>query len=277
MDELIEVEHGVRLALRRHGAGGPPVVCLSCAGGAHDEWGQVVERLRGHTEVITSGRPTLGGSDPLPAELAERTVSIGWTAGQLRTLLQRAGIAGPYVLVTSSVGSWIADQYAATWPGEVAGMVLVDPTNLSPWPEAVDLGGEIRDGGDQGCVRWSWNEAFAELARSTTPTGPARCVVLSASDASWESESRSSSPWWHPLTLGEAARLWQGFQREWACRLHALHVVADTAGHFVHRDQPDLVAHVVRAVLAAARAGAPVQLDPQQVAAAAGRIEPSSG
>jgi hypothetical protein len=58
-------------------------------------------------------------------------------------------------------------------------------------------------------------------------------------------------------------------------RLSALHVLADTAGHFVHRDEPDLVAYMVDEVIDAARTGGSVQLDPQQVATAAGRLEPS--
>jgi hypothetical protein len=56
-------------------------------------------------------------------------------------------------------------------------------------------------------------------------------------------------------------------------RLSALHVIADTAGHFVHCDEPDLVAYVVGAVLDAARAERPVWLDPQQLAVVASRIE----
>ena len=89
------------------------------------------------------------------------------------------------------------------------------------------------------------------------PQAGAGRVVVSSSDGRWERDA-SPSRWHEPLTLAEVDQLWQAAQREWVARLSAQHVVADTAGHFVHHDQPDLVAHVVRAVLQAARSGEPV-------------------
>ena len=81
--------------------------------------------------------------------------------------------------------------------------------------------------------------------------------------------------WYEPLTLAEVDSFRQGSQREWVRRIAALHVVADTAGHFVHRDQPDLLAHVAGAVVDAARRGAPVDLVGVDLAAAVGRLRPA--
>ena len=92
MQNLVEVNNGIRLMLHRTGTGSPPVIYLSAAGGAHDQRSEMVDRLSGHTEIVTYGRPTLGGSDPLPAHLAGRFQTIGWTAAQLRTLLHNADI-----------------------------------------------------------------------------------------------------------------------------------------------------------------------------------------
>lgn len=185
VDELIEVEASVRLAVRGSGSGTPPVVCLSCSGGAHDEWAGVASRLADRTQVITYGRPTLGGSDPLPPAVAEQSVSVGWAAGQLRTLLQRAGIDPPYVLVTSSVGSWIADQYAAGWPGEVAGMVLIDPTMMSPWPKVVEK-----------------TTASSTAGTTAVPAGPGRPVSPS-SHARCRRHRRAA--WWRRRRTGDGS------------------------------------------------------------------------
>jgi pimeloyl-ACP methyl ester carboxylesterase len=164
---LVNVGDGIRLMLHSAGSGVPPVICLSCAGGAHEEWPDVATRLSTITRVLTYGRPGLCGSDPLPDRLAGRQQSIRWVATQLRTLLQNAGVAAPYVLLASSVGSWIADQYAAVWSVEVGGVVLVDPTMASAWPQ---LGWEppVIDGEDDdpGCCRFDRDDSFAELARS---------------------------------------------------------------------------------------------------------------
>jgi pimeloyl-ACP methyl ester carboxylesterase len=176
------------------------------------------------------------------------------------------------VFVTSSVGSWIADQFGARWPSEVAGLVLNDPSTLTSWPDVVEKHDKLIDGGAEGCIRWSWSDCFAELAQAV-PTLLPRCIVVSSSNGRW---TRNPPPppyqWWHPLTLPEVDQLWQGFQRDWVRRLGATHIIADTAGHFVHIDQPDLVAHSVVAVSTAARAKRQLQLHQEQVAAAGGRL-----
>ncbi|MFC5211974.1 hypothetical protein ACFPM0_37360 [Pseudonocardia sulfidoxydans] len=40
-----------------------------------------------------------------------------------------------------------------------------------------------------------------------------------------------------------------------------MHIAADTAGHLIHVQEPDLVAYAVRAVIDAARAGRRLHLD----------------
>jgi pimeloyl-ACP methyl ester carboxylesterase len=43
--------------------------------------------------------------------------------------LKNAGAAGSFVLVGHSLGGAIVRLYATTYPGEVAGLVLLDPMN----------------------------------------------------------------------------------------------------------------------------------------------------
>jgi pimeloyl-ACP methyl ester carboxylesterase len=50
------------------------------------------------------------------------------TAADLHTLLDRAHIPGPYVLAGHSFGGWYVLTFAATYPDQVAGMVLIDST-----------------------------------------------------------------------------------------------------------------------------------------------------
>ena len=54
-------------------------------------------------------------------------------ATELHTLLMQAGVPGPYVLVGHSFGGLYVRTYAADYPGEVAGVVLVDATHPDLW------------------------------------------------------------------------------------------------------------------------------------------------
>jgi len=64
----------------------------------------------------------MGWSEPGPVPRDARQIST-----ELHTLLTNAGIAGPYILVGHSAGGLYVRMYAAQYPEEVIGMVLVDP------------------------------------------------------------------------------------------------------------------------------------------------------
>jgi pimeloyl-ACP methyl ester carboxylesterase len=55
-------------------------------------------------------------------------------ATDLHTLLERADVAGPYVLAGHSFGGLYVMRYAAQYPDEVAGMVLIDSTAPNATP-----------------------------------------------------------------------------------------------------------------------------------------------
>jgi pimeloyl-ACP methyl ester carboxylesterase len=52
-------------------------------------------------------------------------------AKELHTLLGKANEPGPYVLVGHSMGGYTVRVYAHDYPDEVAGVVFIDPQNLS--------------------------------------------------------------------------------------------------------------------------------------------------
>lgn len=258
---------GYRLAIELSGSGGPPVVCLSCLGGSHSEWSDVIALLAGATTCITYGRPALGGSDPLPAATLQTTWTGRAAADQLRHLLRRSGLTPPYVLATSSIGAYLADQFAACWPDEIAGLVLIDPTNITLFPK-IERPDERHDD-DAGGIKFSRERCLAEQRQNPPLAGTIPSVVLSSAVGRWLNSDPTP---WHPLTMVEVDHLWQSMQQEWVERLGAHHVVADDAGHFVHRDNPQLTALVIEEVLAARRTGTPVHLDHTVLAAAGAQV-----
>jgi pimeloyl-ACP methyl ester carboxylesterase len=66
-------------------------------------------------------RANTGRSDKLPGPLTGTT-----PVRDLHRLLQATQVKPPYVLLGASFGGLIAHLYAATYPTEVVGMVLLD-------------------------------------------------------------------------------------------------------------------------------------------------------
>lgn len=274
-EERLVGDLGVKVMLRGAGAGSPSVICLGRADPADDEWDAVTTLLERVTQTITCRRPGCGGPDPLSAQIANGLHTIDSVITSLDGLFWRAKISTPVVLVAHSIGAWIADQYAARWPGEVAGMVLIDPVNLTPWPSITPEPPAFEgNDGTTGYLRRPSAGGYAELAR-VRPTHPRRSVVISSSDGRWQQHPpHTGDQCWDPVTLAEIDRLWQSYQTDWVQRLNARHVTATTAGHLVHRDQPELVAAVVAAVVDAARARRALRMDATAIDANGGRLVP---
>lgn len=241
---------------------------LSVSGAAGDHWADLVPQLSGTCTCITYGRPGLGGSDPLPRD-ARMPQGLLPAAEELRQVLHAIS-SPPWVLVTASVGAFVADRFITAFPEDVAAVVFTDPTGASPWPASVVREPSLTDS-DEGYA-WSWGECYAELALPL-PSPPPPAVVVSSSIGRWVRRP-PSTVWWEPLTLEDVDKLWQQLQADWATRYGASRIVADTAGHFVHQDQPDLVAGVVKIALAATRAKQRPRLDAAAVRSIGGTLQP---
>ncbi|HEX5879788.1 MAG TPA: alpha/beta hydrolase [Actinomycetota bacterium] len=119
---LIDVG-GHRLHLSCTGAGTPTVVLEPGAGGMSSSLGWIAPAVARDTRVCVYDRAGRGWSEP--ASTAQDGAQI---ATDLHTLLQRGHVPGPYVLAGHSFGGLYVLTFAARYPDEVAGMVLVDAT-----------------------------------------------------------------------------------------------------------------------------------------------------
>ena len=117
------------------GQGSPTVVLDAGAGGFSAQWVRVQREVSGTTRVCAYDRAGMGWSEMGPAPRDAKQIT-----GELHTLLSKASIEGPYVLVGHSFGGMYMQTYAARYPDEVTGVVLVDsstdPDQFSQRPEA---------------------------------------------------------------------------------------------------------------------------------------------
>jgi pimeloyl-ACP methyl ester carboxylesterase len=115
---------GWRLHLHCTGADGPAVVFLSGAGDFSFDWSLVQPAVADFALACSYDRAGSAWSDPGPIPRTMRQ-----EAYELHSLLQKAGVDRPYVLVGHSYGGLLVRRFAESYPDEVAGMVLVDPTH----------------------------------------------------------------------------------------------------------------------------------------------------
>ncbi|MBZ0289046.1 MAG: alpha/beta hydrolase [Anaerolineae bacterium] len=120
-----------KLHIQCIGAGSPTVVLESGFGSTSLDWLLVQPEVARFTRVCAYDRAGLAWSDPLPTSDPR---SPGEIAAELHTLLGNAGIEPPYVLVGHSLGGKDVRMFAAQYPGEVVGMVLVDARHESLEP-----------------------------------------------------------------------------------------------------------------------------------------------
>jgi pimeloyl-ACP methyl ester carboxylesterase len=115
---------GYQLHIYCIGEGSPTVILEAAFPGTVASWSWVQPEVGKATRVCAYDRAGMGRSDPGPEPRDARQI-----ASDLQTLLDNAGIEGPYVFVGHSLGGLFVRQYVAQYPDEVAGMVLVEATH----------------------------------------------------------------------------------------------------------------------------------------------------
>jgi pimeloyl-ACP methyl ester carboxylesterase len=165
--ELVDIgTNGRSLRLHIHcmGAGSPTVILEGGSGGHSSDWAWVQPEIARTTRVCAYDRAGVGWSEPSPS-----TRDAAQIARELRALLDRTGVAGPYVLVGHSYGGLFVRAFAASNPREVAGVVLVDSSHPEQWDRS--------EGGQEQLTRMA--QIFS-LYRVLTRVGLIRLVRFNA-------------------------------------------------------------------------------------------------
>jgi pimeloyl-ACP methyl ester carboxylesterase len=127
---------GHRLHLNCTGTGSPTVVLENGLNEISPLWSAVTAQIAKTTRVCAYDRAGQGWSDDIAH--AQDGLAV---ATDLHTLLARAGEHGPYVLAGHSVGGTLAMTYAARYPAQVAGMVLLDSSSPHQFTDQPDFAG----------------------------------------------------------------------------------------------------------------------------------------
>lgn len=277
--DLIDVG-GYKMHLDCMGQGSPTVILDAGLGDNYTSWRKVQPQISQITRVCSYDRAGAGYSQPSPRSRTARDF-----AEELHALLHKAAIASPVILVGHSMSGYTVRIYNQLYPGEVAGIVLVDAshpeqqTRLPPTLNDIDAGW-IREqeflefampfgipralgfcGGDAEvraaeCNFHSVHESIAELkaisqsaaqASATGSLGDLPLIVLSGDPAVPEPDIPED-------LVKPTSDAWQQMQKELAqLSTRSIQVTAKNSGHYIQFDRADLVVNAVRSVVAQVR------------------------
>jgi pimeloyl-ACP methyl ester carboxylesterase len=240
---------GYSLAYQCEGRGSPTVILeAGYTASGIDTYGEAIQpQLARTTRVCTYDRAGDGTSDARPASVAPVTSLT--QADELHTLLATIGVAGPYVYVGHSYGGMVARAFAATFPAETVGMVLLD---ASSEPEIAVYDRLHAGAWNDGTVRPAPNQridihASVRELRRAPALGAMPLVVATA--------GLLEDPWLVTTAHREAAAQ----TRLASLSTNAIHVLDRGKGHFLPQNDPTLVVDATLAVLAAARSGSELE------------------
>lgn len=278
---------GYRMHLNCTGQGQPTIVLDAGLGGGSIDWGTVQPELSRFTRVCSFDHAGAGWSDPgpQPRDGAQKV-------RELHSLLIAANITGPYVMAGHSLGGLTTQLYASEFPGDVAGVVLVDSSH--------ELQNKRKEIG--GLPAWA-----LKTLRVLTPVGGTRMLLVLSSkglhipEASAEMRlgvySRSNhlnsvideaenldalmdqvhakpmqlgtkplivltrgklskAPWQSEEEAQAMESAWQELQKDLASRsTDSKQIIARNSTHFIQTDEPQVVIDALSGMIAKLRGG----------------------
>jgi len=236
---------GYKLRMVTAGEGSPTVVFESGRGVGLETWSKVFPQIAAVTKAVVYDRAGIGESEVGPLPRTAEQISK-----ELHLALRNAGINPPYILVGHSLGGPIIQVFTGAYPGEVGGLVMVDPSLKDffdwvrtrfpeiagrPRAESPDIPVSIRN------EREVLDTSLAQAARATLRYDlPVRIVTGARRDS---------------VRLPEVIDRWNLTHSRWTYGFsEAKHVLATESGHFVQEQSPHLVIKAISEVVEAARA-----------------------
>ncbi|MDP9160718.1 MAG: alpha/beta hydrolase [Acidobacteriota bacterium] len=242
---------GYRLHFSECGSGKDTVVFESGLGEDFSTWNDVQPQVAQFAHTVVYDRAGLGKSDMPPFGTRARTVKD--MAHDLHSLLHAIKASPPYLLVGHSLGGTIVQVFAHSYPGEVAGLVLVDPEDS----RLVDMLHSRMS-----VEAWASREKAITAAMSTMPPG-----VRAEQDAAFMTSGVYASealplPTVPVILLTGTKKnpefpgnpLEQDLKLELHNTLlakipHSKHLLAPNSRHYIQNDDPGLVVKAISELL----------------------------
>ncbi len=257
-DDMVDVG-GYRLQCRVIGSGTPAVVFLNGGSATMDYWDDVAVEIARTTTVVTYERA--GHQKSEMGREPRHGINV---VHELNALLEALAIPGPYIFVAHSAGCMYARIFVTEFPGDISGMILLDPGDKDLLDE---FGERYLHGSDRSQWAEYWAATWHRLAKRPDGFGkeiqhkdatiahmlhsefPVELAlfVLSAAD--------KSRPHFYLADYGVQIKedfyaFVQNYHKALVKNMPAgEHIPVDDACHVIHQDRPDLVISLIRSLL----------------------------
>ena len=239
--QMVDVGGG-RLWMEAAGSGGPTVVLDYGLGGPVNTWQGIFPEIAKFARVVQYHRAGYGRSDA-----PWTPYSFTNAATQLRTMLQKANVPGPYVLVGHSLGNAHLRAFAHLFPEDVAGLVFIDPMNTRIFEQMTEK---------EKAEEEVWIKEFAVRAPEG---GKSELKFLTTGERDFKELKSFRRPPDVPMVLlvagrNDAGPKWTRSVIEeygpWIYEASEGGLVLDPEStHYIHRDNPSLAISSIRRVV----------------------------
>jgi pimeloyl-ACP methyl ester carboxylesterase len=243
---------GYYLYMESAGSGSPTVIFESGSECGARSLANLAAEVQHFTRAIIYDRAGIDQSDPAPTPRTTQDI-----VDDLRTLLTRAQIAGPYLLVGHSFAGLPVRLFAHHYPHDVVGLVLLDVVHPDQWLRELQLlpppspYEPVALTTFRNMITAEWTDPFsnseginiaasAAQVRATGHFGPLPLVVITAGQDEWDEG-------FPPDIARSLEQNWMAMQKELAALSHnSTHIIATESNHVIQECQPDLVVNVIR-------------------------------
>ena len=221
----------------------PTVVFEAGFGAGLTSWSTVQSNIAKFARTVSYDRAGIGQSEAGPKPRAAKQIAL-----ELHTALQNAGIGPPYVLVGHSFGGIYVRVFADMYPKEVAGMVLIDPSQetFDEWTRT-----------HQEAQRTALDEQIAKASQGVRDES-------AEVNTSYQQARAAKVPAGVPVILLSAMKddtmpagvrkVWAEKHEEWIAKVPGgKHIVVENSGHFIQAEQPQVVIDAIKQVVDQAR------------------------
>lgn len=248
-DRFVEID-GHKQHILDMGTGSPVVIFITGAGADLKNFNAVQTEIAKLTRTLSYDRAGVGLSEELDTER-----SVDHFAVELNEILEKENIEPPYLVVSHSLGGFIARWFVHAYPDKVAGMVLIDPAyegfmDTIRNTRSADQRRRMKDMVDLGIVNKPKSsrkelemlQKDEELMRSTRL--PLQIPITMLTSGRFSEEERKAG------ATAEDIEKWVRFHERLQLQAPQLkHIVTKKSGTFIHQEEPELVIAEIKSML----------------------------